>query len=233
MLSQNRSIERPVQSGSIKDSSANSSTPSALIAPALRQALSACDQENWSETIAACQQAIALCKQAVSQRKSSSTQTVDNQAESLKKAEALFKQGEQLKHQGDVAGSVRACLEALKQQPQFYKAYNRLRYNLMRYDIADNDALLNEIVSVCEQNISRYPQLHSGHVALGYALTKLGRLEDAIACYRQASDFMTLRQLKAVSATGPDLTSSLLPQRLQPSFMVIGAEKCGTTSLYQ
>lgn len=200
------------------------------------------NEQHWAEAVRNYQRGLALISNPAG-KDDASDDSRDLQAtagrfngreEAVKTAlaEAWFKRGEQLKQQGDVIGAVNACVSALEQEPLLYKAYNRLRYNLLRYDIEDGSAVLNEVVAVCEKNIAQHGSLHSAYVVLGYALTKLNRLSDAIASYRQASDFMTARQLEATaSASGEDLIVS--QQRLAPSFMVIGAEKCGTTSLHQ
>lgn len=296
MLSQNRSIDLPT-------SAAPQASPiSSTLSSTLQQAVSACQQEDWKEVVAACQQVIAVCNQklaaqqqaqlnsekvpervldaradqseldkcihlaSLSEKEQSWSEAVRyyqqaltllspqkdaqtsqaNQPQVSQKvqtvrvalAKVLFKQAEQLKHQGDITSAVRHCLQALQHHPLFYQVYSRLRYNLIRYDLKATDAVLKEIVSVCRDNIAQHPHLSIAYVTLGYALTKQGRIEDAIAYYQQASKAATPKQLKEIGSKGLNAKrlsndSTAKQPRLKPSFIVIGAEKCGTTSLYQ
>ncbi|MEL6554335.1 MAG: sulfotransferase domain-containing protein [Cyanobacteria bacterium J06621_11] len=166
--------------------------------------------------------------------------TPENQAvKGIRTALAIvwLKLAEALKQRGDIEGAVRNCLKAVQQDPKLYAAYNRLRYNILRYDVSDGDPILQAVVAVCQQTITRHPELHAAFVTLGYALTKLGQLDQAVDCYRRASDFVTQRKLNALTTEkdSPSVQTALTisAQRLRPSFVVIGAEKCGTTSLYQ
>ena len=136
---------------------------------------------------------------------------------------------------GDVSSTVAAYLQALKQHPLLPVAYNRLRYNLMRYDIPQGDPLLVQIAEVCRHVLEQHPNMLQPRITLGYALTRLGQSAEAIACYRKMGDRLARRQLNAQQGDqtiAPGSTVSL-GQPARPSFMIIGAEKCGTTSLYQ
>ncbi|MEL7333736.1 MAG: tetratricopeptide repeat protein, partial [Cyanobacteria bacterium J06560_2] len=160
-------------------------------------------------------------------------------------AQAWAHSAQSLKQSGEIHSAVRAYLTALKYQPRLYMAYNRLRYNLMRYDIAEGDPILGEVVETISAIVSEHPGLKSAEVALGYALTRLGRLDEATDCYLQASEQSTRRQIAQRNYLLSDLARQdrarpdsvqaveLLAARQQPAFLVIGAEKSGTTSLYQ
>ena len=207
----------------IAPSQTATSQPSTLpqeISIALQRAQVDCQGGEWAQVIAQCETAIAKSQQCLKQQMS---------------AEAWIAQEKQLKQSGDVAGAVRTCLEAVQHQPRLYAIYNRLRYNLMRYDIPDGDPVLEEIVDVCQQIVQKLPGLQMARVTLGYALTKLGRVDEATTCFREACDRFVQRQLKESGTALPDTMQ--VPQRhasdFAPNFMIIGAEKCGTTSLYQ
>ncbi|MGD1898119.1 MAG: tetratricopeptide repeat protein [Phormidesmis sp.] len=166
-------------------------------------------------------------------------------------ADAWVKVARSCNQTGDTTESIRAYLESIRYQPRLYNAYNRLRYNLMRYDLAEGDPVLEEVVSVCQQIVEASPGLQAAAVTLGYALTKLGKSRQAIECYRAISNHMPVRQLSGRMTprersqvnfqptpqlglqSNAETDIELLDQPLSPKFMVIGAEKCGTTSLYQ
>ena len=193
-------------------------------------------QQQWALAVAQYEQALAL---------DASLSEVRNSL-----AEGYVQQAQAFKQAGDVESSVSAYLQALRQQPRLFSVYSRLRYNLMRYDLPKGDPLFQEIAEVCQSIVSEQPALLPARVALGYALTKMGQLAEAIECFRQVGDRLISRQLAPSSApslapssadssadlapNSSDLASRpLLAARRQPDFMIIGAEKCGTTSLYQ
>ncbi len=143
--------------------------------------------------------------------------------------ETYSHEAQQLHHQGDTTGAVRRYLQAIEQQPRLFTAYTRLRYNLMRYNVPAGDPILKEIVAAIKQVVQQHPDILPAQVALAYALTKLGDKKAAIACYQQVNYRLTQRQLAAHPQQSALLKSA---QRRPPNFMIIGAEKCGTTSLY-
>ena len=150
-------------------------------------------------------------------------------------SETYVSEAQKRRQASDISGAVSAYLQALKQHPLLPVAYNRLRYNLMRYDIPQGDPLLVQIAEVCQHVLEQHPDMLQPRITLAYALTRLGRSAEAIACYRQMGDQLARRQLnrqKANQTVDPASTASP-DQPARPSFMIIGAEKCGTTSLYQ
>lgn len=154
--------------------------------------------------------------------------------ELLKKIGALYGQKAQKeKANNSVGEAVRVYLKALQKHPRLFLAYNRLRYNLMRYDISAGEPILKEVVQVCQKIVEQDPTILPAQITLGYALTKAGFKEQAIACYSRASELFTRRQISD-KTTDLDATAvTFLQQPQQPHFMIIGAEKSGTTSLYQ
>ena len=181
---------------------------------ALRQALASCEAGDWKKVMAACENALVSCKSVI--------------ADQLP-VQDLFDTAETLKQQGKISEAVRAYLKILQQQPRTYRAYTRLRYNLMRYDIAEGDPVFQEIVDVCQAIVDRVPQLKAARVTMGYGLTKLGKTQAATECYRQASALMMQRRLAASNTGNASSEGGSRPL----DFMVIGAEKSGTTSLFQ
>ena len=157
------------------------------------------------------------------------------QPELLQKIENLYVQkAQKVKAEQGVSAAVRVYLKALQTHPRLFIAYNRLRYNLMRYEIPVGDPILQEIVQVCQHISEKEPSILPAQVALGYALTKLGDKQTAIAAYQQVSERFTRRQITArLSESNPQAAVALSTKAQPPSFMIIGAEKCGTTSLFQ
>ena len=125
---------------------------------------------------------------------------------------------------GNITAATKSYLQALTQSPQLFSAYSRLRYNLLRYDIPRGDPLLKDVVEVCEASLAKHPNIKPAQITLGYALTKLDRLPEAIDCYHSITP-----SPEANSAEG----SPNNRQRRSPDFIIVGAEKSGTTSLHQ
>ena len=123
--------------------------------------------------------------------------------------------------------AVDACLKAIELQPNLAKTFIYLRFNLLRYTIEDNSPLLDKIVRVCQDVIEQQSDSIVVSSTLGYALTKQGKLPAAIAVYQQAS-YQQAVGLKS----GINKLDWLTATRKLPQFIVIGAEKSGTTSLY-
>lgn len=123
--------------------------------------------------------------------------------------------------------AVDSCLKVIELQPNLPKPYIYLRFNLLRYAIGDQSPLLDSIITACRDVIEQNSESIVCSSTLGYALTKQGKLGDAIACYQQASYQQGVRLKPSISKL-----DWLTATRKEPQFIVIGAEKCGTTSLY-
>ncbi len=246
----------------------NNSSPAALqkdsaltLEAVLQQVHFNCRSGQWAQAIANCETIIAQCNQQLQKGAIAAESTakkaaakadstpINLSADQIAKGEAYLTSAQQLKQSGDIAGSVQAYLQALQQNPRLVVAYNRLRYNLMRYNIPVGDPLLRQVADVCQKIVAQYPQLLLARVALGYALTKSGQRAAAIDCYRQLGDRMVRRQLaeqfphRSADALADTLVSDAAAPSTrfngepseptsEPSFLIIGAEKCGTTSLY-
>ena len=219
---------------------------------ALQQAQQNCDAAQWSATIAACEAAIAQCQKLIHPATHSAASTnPDRTAAALYQAKGdLFKkqgslteaiaayqqalalnpeaneiatalgdlyltQARQLQQSDETVAATHLYLKALTHAPRLFTAYSKLRYNLLRYDIPRGDPLLQAVVKTCQSILAKHPNIQPARITLAYALTKLNRLPQAIACYRSI-------------ATSPEDAS-----RRAPDFIVIGAEKSGTTSLHQ
>lgn len=144
-----------------------------------------------------------------------------NSATNYLKLAAIYNQ------QGNLDLEVDSYLKAIEIQPDSRPAHVKLRCNLLRYEIKNDSPLIDKIIASCRQVITQHPKSVSPYNTLGYALTKKGQLEEAVSQYQQASKHLGQVILPHVS---PQAWENA--QRKPPKFMVIGAEKCGTTSLY-
>jgi len=224
------------------------------IKAALHQAQLSCQAEQWSAVIAACKTAIAQSQQCLElapathppKQQASTQQTaailhqakgdlfksqgdltaaiasyqqalaLAPEANEVKTAlgEAYLAKAAQLEQTGDVTAAVQNYLQAIAQSPYLFTAYSRLRYNLLRYNLPRKDPRLLEVIESCQRIVAKHLNIRPARITLGYALTKSGQLPEAIACYRS-------------------ITGSPEEQRRPPDFIIIGAEKSGTTSLHQ
>ena len=131
------------------------------------------------------------------------------------------------RQKSNIPQAVDTYLQAIKLQPDWQKPYVQLRCNLLRYEITNQSPLVEQVIEICRQVIQKQPKQVSAYNTLGYALTKQGKLSEAIGNYQQASYLQAQKKAPKISKSEWDNAT-----RNPPKFMVIGAEKSGTTSLY-
>ena len=98
-------------------------------------------------------------------------------------------------------------------------------YNI--WEVLTKQGKLEEAVSLCRHAIANQPEAFWPYLNLGEALSRQGKFDEAIVYYQAASRQQTLKLL-------PDLSqqnSNLIPVEF-PNFIIIGSQRCGTTSLY-
>ncbi|OCR00877.1 sulfotransferase [Oscillatoriales cyanobacterium USR001] len=98
-------------------------------------------------------------------------------------------------------------------------------YNL--WEVFTKQGKLEEAVSLCHRAIANQPEAFWPYLNLGEALSRQGKFDEAIVYYQTASYQQTLKLF-------PDLikqNSYLKPVEF-PDFIIIGSQRCGTTSLY-
>lgn len=98
-------------------------------------------------------------------------------------------------------------------------------YNL--WEVFTKQGKLEEAVSLCRHAIANQPEAFWPYLNLGEALSRQGKFDEAIVYYQTASYQQTLKLF-------PDLVkqnSDLKPVEV-PDFIIIGSQRCGTTSLY-
>jgi tetratricopeptide (TPR) repeat protein len=120
--------------------------------------------------------------------------------------------------------SIDAYLKALELKPETGSWY----YEKELWNLAQHHNKLDRVIEIYRQVLQKKPYLVNCHVHLGKALSLQGNLEAAIASYQAAGRQATL-------AKSPRLQSQsklrLSPVE-SPDFIIIGAQKSGTTSLY-
>ena len=134
--------------------------------------------------------------------------------------ELYYQWGQLLRSQGYFVKAISAYQEAIKLNPQFDQAYISIQYT----EVAEQQ--LEQLINFYQQIVKDCPySLAWGN--LGDALTQQGKIEDAIACYRTSSYQQSIQQY-------PQLAELNWPEKKEqaPDFLIVGATKCGTSSLY-
>lgn len=121
-------------------------------------------------------------------------------------------------------------IEAIRLEPAPSQVYYRLKFSLQAaswFFGSSNPALLKRGEQVLRKAVQEKPEFHFAKVVLGELLAQQDKQEEAISCYTSASYQQTL-------ASYPKLVSESWSNNCQrqPDFLVIGFNKCGTTSLY-
>ena len=131
-----------------------------------------------------------------------------------------YQWGRLLRSQGYFIKAIAAYQEAIKLDPQFEPAYIDIQYTEVT---AEN---LEQLVDFYRQIVKdcSYP-LAWGN--LGDVLTQQGKIQEAISCYRLSSYQQSIQKY-------PDLVQINWPEKKDkpPDFLIVGATKCGTSSLY-
>ena len=105
------------------------------------------EQQQWTQAIHHYQQALTLAPRNASGNASRNASKNLQAQRGLENA--WINLAQERRAAAGAASAVRVYLEGLRSQPQLFVAYNRLRYNLMRYEIADGDPVLPIISAIC------------------------------------------------------------------------------------
>ncbi|MGK7897594.1 MAG: tetratricopeptide repeat protein [Xenococcus sp. (in: cyanobacteria)] len=149
-------------------------------------------------------------------------QSYQNTLKSLSnpQAQLYYQWGKLLRSQGLFDQAIAAYQEAIKIDPKFELAYIDIQYTEV------NNSQLEQLINFYRQIVKdcSYP-LAWGN--LGDALTQQGKIQEAISCYQ------TSAYQKAIQKD-PHLAQLNWPQKKEkmPDFLIVGATKCGTSSLY-
>lgn len=135
--------------------------------------------------------------------------------------------GECCRDRGEPDAAAHHFLQILRQQPEHTEIYVWLRYSFLRYGLSATAEILQQVVEVCREILTRTPRVVQINSLLGYALTKQGKGEAAIAPYRAAVEQKT----RILKPQIPEIAWASASDSA-PSFIILGGFKCATTSLY-
>jgi tetratricopeptide (TPR) repeat protein len=157
----------------------------------------------------------------------------------LHKAKALVAESKAFHEHGRFDEAIEACRRAVALCPEWGGGHNALAYALTRrgYDYVYNPALrdelrqsgaIDEAIHEWRQAISLGWSGYGIQFSIGNALNSLGNYDEAANYMRLATDLKVQEDCPQHWTTYGD---SGEPQG--PDFVIIGALKCGTTSLYE
>lgn len=111
--------------------------------------------------------------------------------------------------------------QAIKIMPRFKLAYQFLQYVRLESDSLDELIVFYQKISIV------VPDYYLVWGNLGDVVSKRGRIKEAINCYRTSS-------FQKAITINPDLANLDWPPKKKqgPQFLIIGATKCGTSSLF-
>ena len=104
-------------------------------------------------------------------------------------------------------------------------------YNLWEVFVRQNK--LDEVENLCREVVAAKPEAFWPYLNLGEALTRQGKIAEAIDFYRTVSYKQSFASLIS-KTTGkmPVIQNRNLKPVKVPNFIIIGCQRCGTTSLY-
>ncbi|MEG5158829.1 tetratricopeptide repeat protein [Microcoleus sp. AT3-A2] len=104
-------------------------------------------------------------------------------------------------------------------------------YNLWEVFVRQNK--LDEVENLCREVVAAKPEAFWPYLNLGEALTRQGKIAEAIDFYRTVSFKQSFASILS-NRTGkmPVLQNLNLKPVKVPNFIIIGSQRCGTTSLY-
>ena len=153
--------------------------------------------------------------------------TIEDYRSSIKDQSKLFQVyfelglGRSWQKKSNFAAAIDCYLKAIKIDP-----YQELPYQILQY-IEIPPQKLNEIIIFYQELTDNIPSLDLAWGNLGDVLTQAGKLDEAIICYRNSC-------YNQVVNTRPKLANLnwAIKKQKAPNFIIIGAAKCGTSSLF-
>jgi tetratricopeptide (TPR) repeat protein len=143
---------------------------------------------------------------------------------SEKNAEFYLNQGNKHRKNSRISNAVQSYVKAIQLDPSFDKPYKRLK-SIQKL----NEKQRNIIADCYTQVIKKQSELPiCAYVQLGDILTKRGNFQEAIKYYQQSTEVLT-------RTTRPEFYDKYWNSNKgsKPNFIIIGAAKAGTTSLFQ
>jgi tetratricopeptide (TPR) repeat protein len=141
---------------------------------------------------------------------------------------SYYNLGAVLSHQKYWEEAAAAFLQAIQINPDlpwwFY-------YNLWEVLVRQNK--LDEVEHLCREVVAAKPEAFWPYLNLGEALTRQGKIAEAIDFYRTVSSKQSFASIIS-KTTGkmPVIQNRNLKPVKVPNFIIIGCQRCGTTSLY-
>jgi tetratricopeptide (TPR) repeat protein len=151
---------------------------------------------------------------------------------------SYYNLGAVLSHQKCWEEAAAAFFQAIKINPDlpwwFY-------YNLWEVFVRQNE--LDEVENLCREVVAAQPEAFWPYLNLGEALTRQGKMTEAIDFYQTVSykqSFASLISKRTGKMPVPQEETGILPVPQNwnlkpvkvPNFIIIGSQRCGTTSLY-
>ncbi|MEZ2246631.1 MAG: tetratricopeptide repeat protein [Microcoleus sp.] len=137
---------------------------------------------------------------------------------------SYYNLGAVLSHQKKWDEAAASFLKAIKINPDLYWWFY---YNLWEVLVKENK--LEEVATLYRGVVAAQPEAFWPYLNLGESLTRQGKIAEAICCYQTVSYRQTF-----VSIISKDTGKMPVPQNTVkvPNFIIIGSQRCGTTSLY-
>lgn len=135
--------------------------------------------------------------------------------------------GEAFLQKGEFEGAISCFIKAIQLQPDYLKAYHKLR-GIHKFGQAKvQQSQLEDLVKIYRKAIEIKPDFLEHYVNLGDVLTQQNRIDEAVSCYQAVV-------CKKTQASHPDFVERHwdFQKSGRPNFIIIGTVKGGTTSLY-
>jgi tetratricopeptide (TPR) repeat protein len=135
--------------------------------------------------------------------------------------------GDKKQWNNQVDQAIHYYVEAIRANPTQHSTY----FRIIDYILYQNDILpesLRKIEQICRQSIEENHATYTARFLLGRSLTDQGKIKEAQECFQ-------LQIYKKYQNSNPTYVKNHWEKgKLQgPSFIIIGAPKCGTTTLFE
>ncbi len=137
-------------------------------------------------------------------------------------AQHFYHLGKLCRAQGCFPQAIAACQRALKLKPYWVDPHITIQYT------PAGEVETQELIDFYRQLVKKRPDIPIAWGNLGDALAKQGQIDEAIASYHTSC-------YQGVTSRYPHLADLNWerPKQNAPDFIIIGATKCGTSSLYK
>lgn len=126
-----------------------------------------------------------------------------------------------LRSKGRFAEAIATYQQTIWFNPQFKAPYIDLQYTPV------SPEQLNQLIEFYRQILDQYPQIAIAWGNLGDALSQQNLVAEAMKCYRQSSYQRAIQNQPSLAQLDWKTT-----KQMGPDFIIAGASKCGTSSLY-